>query len=223
LFVAAQIQRLSWGEAMRHEPPAALARGEQVKRPGTAYRVSEVAAAAGAGIAIRVEHLQKDVAGCRLMVEMTPAMKSVKNKPLERWLTKAGATDEGSYFPLAESDATYVLAQPRYEITPGQRFAVRLTIIDGDGIRGKSRTADLIKCEHETPANEFMFMHSAYGVPPSEGNGGSPFRLKAELQTEHPEPRNDTSARDGTGADERITDFRVRNTRTNSGSVIDDS
>jgi hypothetical protein len=221
LFVAAQIQRLSWGEAMRHEPPAALARGQKVKRPAAAYHVSEAAVAAGEGIAIRVEHLQKDLAGCRLMVEMTPATKSLKNKPLDRWLTKAGATDAGSYFPLAETGAAYVLADPRYDVAPGQRFAVRVTIIDADGIRGQSCGADLIRQEHAAPMES---MQSGHGVPPSGGMGDLPSRLKAELHTgthkDPPQSGHDCAA-------DSASDFRARNsctcTCTNSSSVTDDS
>ena len=171
LFAGAQIQRLSWGEAMRHDPPGAVAQGGRARRPAGPHHLHEVPVAEGEGLALRIDHMQKDIAGCRLLVEMTPATKSLRNKPLERWLTKAGDTDQGSYFALQPSGGQYLLPTPRYAIAPGQRFAIRVTILDADGLRSRSHMADLIREENAAPA---AFAHTANQYPDREGEDQAP-------------------------------------------------
>ncbi len=137
LFTSAQLQRLAWGGAISHAAP-------QQSPPGPAYALEEVPGSAGS-FSFRMDHSETDPAGCRLLLEMTPACTKLTNKPLEQWLTRAGTTDAESFFLLGTSGAAYVLSNPRYQVLPGQRFGVRVTLLNADGIRGKSQRYDLIR------------------------------------------------------------------------------
>jgi hypothetical protein len=58
-----------------------------------------------------------------------------------------------------------LVSTPRYAIAPGQRFAVRVTILDADGIRSRSHMADLIREEYAAPS----IAHPANQYPDREG------------------------------------------------------
>lgn len=137
LFTSVQLQRLAWGATISHAAP-------QQPPPGSVYTLEGVPGPAQS-FSFRVDHSQTDPAGCRLLLEMTPACTKLTNKPLEQWLTRAGATDPESFFLLDASGATYMLSNPRYQVLSGQRFGVRVTLLNADGVRGNSQRYDLIR------------------------------------------------------------------------------
>lgn len=131
LYKSASLNRLAMGLPVRVEAPTA--------KCTAVISAAQVVAAPQAGqLAFRLFHSTGNVQGLRVLVEMTPGMKSERRVPLERELTKAATTDFGSFFALGENGATYVLDQPRYAIDPGQRFGIRITILTEEGLRSRS-------------------------------------------------------------------------------------
>jgi hypothetical protein len=130
LYQSAQLSRLAMGLPLRNDAPTR-------KVTGSVSAIDLVAAPAAGQLAFRVFHQGKPCAGLRIMVDMTPPMPSTRRCPRPNELTRAGANELDSYFPLGANGATYVLDQTRYQPAPGQRFGLQVTIVSEEGLRSR--------------------------------------------------------------------------------------
>jgi hypothetical protein len=122
--------------------------------PPTPLHVVQEPTAGDDSFALRVHHGVKRVAGMRLLVEITDAMPTVRRKPRDPEFRPWSPDDAASFLPLERDGALYVLDGARFAVAPGQRYGVRLTIVDESGVRGKRLTVDFLKPENSEPAQE---------------------------------------------------------------------
>ncbi len=154
-FVKAQTRLLVWGDEPRREPPV-------LPPPPAPLLIAEEPAPAAGQYAFRVEHTLTDFEGFRFELRMTRATVNDR-KPREPEFCRAGETAEGSFFPLAESGAVYLLESPRFQIEPERRYGLGVKLFTREGMPGPELRADLIRQETPPPdaAPELLTQESA--------------------------------------------------------------
>jgi hypothetical protein len=139
-----QLTRQQLGMEMSNAPP--------VKPPvRSKLEVFQNAVQEDNAFSFQVMHNIPNPAGMRLLVEITPATVRPTRKPHPRSYRPIRGKNAGSYVELQESGATYTVTGARYNIAHGERYGIRLRIIDTELISGDSITADFIHEVHNPP------------------------------------------------------------------------
>jgi hypothetical protein len=97
----------------------------------------------------QVMHNIPNPAGMHLLVEISPATLRPTRKPHPKSYRPIRGKNAGSYVALQESDATYTVTGARFAVADGERYGMRLRIIDTEFISGDFVTADFV---HEVQA-----------------------------------------------------------------------
>jgi hypothetical protein len=93
----------------------------------------------------QVVHNVPNPSGMLLYVEISPATDRPTIKPHPKSYRPIKGKNPNSYVPLQESGAVYTITSARFSIPDGERYGMRLRVIDTEYISGNFKVEDFIR------------------------------------------------------------------------------
>lgn len=139
-YVQVELNRMALGLAPGKRAPTGGV-------PGRVVAVQQLPAPSADVIRFRLWHNHPHLQGARLLVETTPATVRPTRSPREGDLRRAAGMGAQSFLELRPSGSVYELQGGLHSVQPGERFALRVRLLNHEIVAGPPQLADWIRLE----------------------------------------------------------------------------
>lgn len=138
LFRRIQYLRQAMGLGLAAHPPT-------LPPPPAPRAIIQEPATDPAEFRFRIGHTISAVAGYTVRFDLTPAMPSPGRTPRQNEFRMIRHVAPESFLPLQPTGQLYTIPNARFRITPGQRYALKATILTPEAVPGRTRIEDFIR------------------------------------------------------------------------------